>query len=452
MNLFARFSRKTSKARLIVFTRYPTAGVTKTRLIPALGETGAASLHREMTAHTLSTARRYQAQNDVAFEVCFDGGSRYAMRRLYGDDIDYCRQCQGDLGERMMDSFQRSFSSGSEKVMIIGTDCPELSTEDIEQSFSLLDNNDLVVGPAHDGGYYLIGLSSNNWKKAISGVFRNISWGTNTVLQETLNAADTLELSHQLLRILHDVDRPADLVFWERVRNKINNDQQQLKISVVIPTMNESGVIAETLSCLENGKNVEIIIVDGGSTDTTIEIVNSHKIKVITSPPGRACQMNAGAQEAAGDLLMFLHADTKVPTGYDKIIRGTLDDTSVACGAFSFRTDSRMKSLRFIEKTTNWRAREMGMPYGDQALFMRKDVFASNGGFPDQPLMEDFEFVRRLKKKGKIVIVPEYVVTSGRRWENRGFWRVTLLNQSIIAAYLLGVSPVRLHRWYYGRK
>ena len=162
--------------------------------------------------------------------------------------------------------------------------------------------------------------------------------------------------------------------------------------------------------------------------------------------------MNAGAEAATGGILLFLHADTRLPDRFDSIIRKTLRAPDVACGAFSLGIESQSGFLRFIERTANWRSRVLQMPYGDQALFMRTEVFHGVGGFPDQPLMEDFEFVRRVRKKGKVALVPERVTTSSRRWEARGYLRATLLNQAIILCYYCGVSPSRLHRWYYGKR
>lgn len=432
---------------LALFTRFPAPGETKTRLIPALGAKGAADLQRRMTLHALSVSAQYCERGSVTLAVWFDGGDADSMRALYGTEFDYIPQSDGTLGDRMADTFARSFENGHEKVVIIGSDCPELSTDDIERAFLFLDSHDLVLGPAYDGGYYLIGLRKNVWSRSGSALFRDMRWGEDNVLDQTLKNAADHGLTHELLGLHHDVDRPEDLHAWDSRRIYVSTKSS---ISVIIPALNESVSIAETLSRLNSIGGVEVIVVDGGSVDNTAVIAETNGARVIMSPPGRGCQLNAGAEAASGDLFLFLHADTVLPVDFAHIVRRTLKAPDVMCGAFTLRIDSKLKMLRIIEKTTNWRSRKMGMPYGDQALFMRRDVFCATGGFPEQPLMEDFEYMRRLRKKGRIVTVPECVLTSGRRWETKGLWRVTILNQMIILAYLSGISPERLHRWYYG--
>ena len=158
--------------------------------------------------------------------------------------------------------------------------------------------------------------------------------------------------------------------------------------------------------------------------------------------------MNKGAAFASGDILVFLHADTRLPTGYDVMIRTALQQPETVAGAFALRIDADVASLRLIEWGVNWRSRFWQMPYGDQAIFITKDTFNKIGHFPELPFMEDFEIMRRLKRIGKITILPVPVITSARRWLQKGVWQTTLINQIIIIAYLLGVSPVRIVHWY----
>lgn len=432
---------------LALFTRFPSPGETKTRLIPALGAKDVADLQQRMTLHTLSVSAQYCECGSAALAVWFAGGDADTMRALYGTEFDYIPQSDGTLGDRMAGTFARFFENGYEKVVIIGSDCPELSPDDIERAFSLLDSHDLVLGPAYDGGYYLIGLRKNAWSTSGSGLFRDMPWGEDAVLDQTLKNAADHGLTHELLGLHHDVDRPEDLHVWDSRRIYVSKESS---ISVIIPALNESASIAETLSRLNSIGGVEVIVVDGGSTDDTRAIAEINGARVIMSLQGRGCRLNAGAEAASGDLFLFLHADTALPVNFVDIVQRTLKAPDVMCGAFTLRIDSKLKLLRIIEKIANWRSRKMGMPYGDQALFMRRDVFRATGGFPEQPLMEDFEYMRRLRKKGRIVTVPECVLTSGRRWETKGLWRVTMLNQMIILAYLSGISPERLHRWYRG--
>ena len=220
------------------------------------------------------------------------------------------------------------------------------------------------------------------------------------------------------------------------------------KISIIIPTYNEAGNIREAIACTQPSTNVELIVVDGGSQDDTVTIAESLNVKVIASAPGRATQMNTGAMAASGDILLFLHADTRLPAGFDGMIRTAVQQPQMVAGAFALQINATLWTLRWVEKGVNWRSRFCQMPYGDQAIFLTAEVFDQVGHFPDLPIMEDFELIRRLQSIGKIIIIPVPVITSARRWLQKGVFYTTILNQIVITAYLLGISPKRIRRWY----
>ncbi|HEY9694333.1 MAG TPA: TIGR04283 family arsenosugar biosynthesis glycosyltransferase [Oculatellaceae cyanobacterium] len=219
------------------------------------------------------------------------------------------------------------------------------------------------------------------------------------------------------------------------------------RISIIIPVLNEANTITPTLANLKNASNVEIIVVDGGSKDETITLAKSSGVQVISSSLGRATQMNLGATVATGDILLFLHADTRIPHDFDILIRKALAGNFIA-GAFELKIDANLRGIRLIEKMVNLRSHLFSLPYGDQAIFIWSKVFKKIGGFPDLPIMEDFELMRQLKRLGKIEIIPQPVITSGRRWQKLGVIKTTLINQLIIIGYFLGVSPDQLARWY----
>ena len=195
-------------------------------------------------------------------------------------------------------------------------------------------------------------------------------------------------------------------------------------------------------------QNLEVIVVDGGSIDETAELAASREAKVIQSSPGKAIQMNTGAAAAAGEILVFLHADTLLPEGFSHQIVSALNQKGVAAGAFRLSINSPAARIRFIECMANLRSRFLRLPYGDQALFMKKSLFDEIGGFPEMQIMEDFILIGRLKRMGKIVIVPNAVATSPRRWLHLGVFKTWLINQLIIIAYYLGLPSERLTRIY----
>lgn len=204
-------AENTAKEHLIIFTRYPEPGKTKTRLISTLGAAGAATLQRQMTEHTMSNARKLFSRRSVVVEVHFAGGNQSLMADWLGDDLIYQPQGDGDLGSRMGRSLSNAFRGGAEFVVIIGTDCPGLNANLIATAFNYLHQaHDLVLGPAIDGGYYLIGL-----RRFIPELLTGISWGTAEVLHQTVNIAEQLNLAVAYLPELADVDRPEDLSVWE---------------------------------------------------------------------------------------------------------------------------------------------------------------------------------------------------------------------------------------------
>ena len=220
------------------------------------------------------------------------------------------------------------------------------------------------------------------------------------------------------------------------------------KISIIIPTLNEAKNITKAIASTQTSTNVEVIIVDGGSEDNTVELAQSLGVKVLFAPKSRAEQMNKGTIAATGDILLFLHADTRLPAQFDILVRDTLAQTDVIAGAFALQIDAALWSLRLIEIGVNWRSRTLQMPYGDQAIFLPRAVFNKIGDFPKLPMMEDFELMRCLKRRGRIAIISVPVLTSARRWLQKGVIKTTLMNQIAIIAYLLGVSPERIKRWY----
>ncbi len=238
------------------------------------------------------------------------------------------------------------------------------------------------------------------------------------MLQHTLDIATRMDLSAFVLTKLRDVDRPEDLAVWNHAKDTdesgldsglgrgSTHHSRALRegISVVIPALNEAESLPAALASVGRSDEVETIVVDGGSVDETLSVAQSLGAKAIRGSKGRGTQMNRGAAEANGDILLFLHADTRLPPYWADHVRRELAYPGVSGGAFRFRTDGQAWSFRIIECLANLRATWFQMPYGDQALFVRADLFRQMGGFPDLPVMEDFEFVRQVRSRGRVSI------------------------------------------------
>lgn len=430
------------RARLIVMVKYPEPGAVKTRLIPALGARRACDVHCALVRHTLVEVKLFAELSGTAVEVCTAGAPDDESARAWlGDRWTLRAQGGGDLGARLERAMAVAFTEGAGAVVVIGTDCPQLTTDHLVAAFAAMKTTDVVLGPATDGGYYLIGA-----RRPAPALFHNIAWGTAAVLAQTLAAAQVSRLTHQLLPPLADVDFPADLPHWAQTAGA--REPGLRGVSVIIPTLNEAAHLSATLAAVTRDAPHEVIVIDGGSTDGTPQIARKMDATFLTAPRGRAPQMNFGASVATGEHLLFLHADTLPPAGYPTLIRAALERPDITAGAFQFALDGEFSGRALIEVVTNWRARWMQMPYGDQGLFVRREVFERLGGFPVQALLEDYELVRRLRRRGRITILPVPARTSPRRWQRLGAVRTTLLNQAILLGYKLGISPARLFNWY----
>ncbi|VAW37721.1 hypothetical protein MNBD_DELTA02-32 [hydrothermal vent metagenome] len=227
-----------------------------------------------------------------------------------------------------------------------------------------------------------------------------------------------------------------------------------MRVTVIIPTLDEDQSLANTIgSVLSDGEgrgdNVEVIVVDGCSTDNTTRVARDMGVKVLTTLRGRGLQMDEAAALAAGEVLLFLHADTSLPEGWYEAVRSAMDDREVVVGAFTLSIDSRKKWFRVLERGVSLRSTRFGLIYGDQAIFVRRQAFIDAGGFRHLPLMEDVDCVSRMKAVGKLRVLDEAVVTSRRRWEAKGIIGNSVRNITYLMLYYMGVSPERLCSWYY---
>jgi rSAM/selenodomain-associated transferase 2 len=217
-----------------------------------------------------------------------------------------------------------------------------------------------------------------------------------------------------------------------------------LRLSIIVPVLNEAQDIVAALKVLAplRQRGAEVLVVDGGSTDGTLERASPLADRAIVTPRGRAIQMNAGAHIATGDALLFLHADTRLPDAVVPVIEQALRRR--AWGRFDVAITGRSMWLPVIAASMNLRSRLTGIATGDQAIFVSRDAFEAAGGFPEQPLMEDIELSKRLKHLGPPACLRARVATSGRRWDTHGVWRTILLMWRLRFDYWRGVPPARL--------
>lgn len=219
-------------------------------------------------------------------------------------------------------------------------------------------------------------------------------------------------------------------------------------ISIVVPVLNEAERLGVFLDSLESQPGEpEVIVSDGGSRDGTAEIAG-RSARLVSAPPGRASQMNAGAAAAKGEIILFLHCDTLLPPGALALIEEAMRDTAAVGGGFTHRFDRSDRFSRFISLSANVRSRVWKLFFGDQAIFVRRDVFENMGGYPALPLFEDWDFSARLRGAGNVVLIESPITTSGRRIEVWGKWRCFYLWWGLSILYALGVPPERLARFY----
>ncbi|MBI1822858.1 MAG: TIGR04283 family arsenosugar biosynthesis glycosyltransferase [Nitrospirae bacterium] len=221
-----------------------------------------------------------------------------------------------------------------------------------------------------------------------------------------------------------------------------------MKISVIVPTINEEKVLRGTLNRLKKSMDLDLIVVDGGSQDETVAIAKEYTRKVFVTPPGRARQMNEGARHAEGEILLFLHADSTIATGGIGKIVPAITSLHAVGGAFQLAFDSRNILMRIVAGLANFRSRFTRIPYGDQGIFITRALFQKLEGFPDLPILEDVAFATRMKKEGRIAILRDKITTSSRRWKKEGIFYTTLRNRLFMIGYQLGVSPRRLASCY----
>ena len=435
-----------------MLTRYPVPGAAKRRLADALGSGGAAILHRDLAAFCFSRLAPLAATREAVVEVCYEGGTEREVRAWLEGPARFSEQGPGHLGDRLRSAADSAFGAGAQRVVLVGSDCPDLGGQIVRRALAMLADHDIVLGPAEDGGYYLIAMGPHLGAAAMADLFGDsIPWGGTNVLCATLDAATRHGLEVGTLPTLRDIDRPEDLARWQHLRAGHRRVREDPRVSVIIPTWNEAAYIEASVTSALAGGACEVVVVDGESSDGTAAVAEKVGATVIAiDDRGRGRQMNVGAVAARGDVLLFLHADCLPPPHFAELVHTALADPGVVAGAFGFAlADEPAPTKPLIETAGRVRAR-FGLPYGDQALFLPAMLFADLGGFPDQPTMEDYELALRLRRLGRITRVGAQVLSSTRLWRRHGVLRPTAAYLAVIAGYRLGLPAEKLAPWRSG--
>ena len=445
---------------IIIFAKAPIHGHVKTRLAKDMDASVVLSLYRNFVKDIIDKISDMGHHIKIFYDPP-GSESLSLMREWLGDYHEFVLQTGSDLGQKMANAFEYVFKHGTRQAVLLGTDFPDLPKEIISDAIQILKIKDAVIGPAIDGGYYLIGFSSDTYLQTI---FTDIAWGTSAVFQQTMDVFLSSGFEVHQLPKWRDVDVYDDLKdLIQSLRNHPDKaihtysflediGMMTIDVSIIIPVINEERIINQALERLLSAKTsgaFEIIVVDGNVSGNTLRAITEKDIIKIKSPCGRGAQMNAGARAANGWILLFLHADTILP-------KNAIDSVISACrlkqiigGAFDLGIDSDRPGYRLIEKITSLRSRRTRIPYGDQAIFLKKKAFVDIGAYNEIPIMEDIDLMLRVKQNGhKIKIISKPVKTSARRWENEGIVYCTLRNYILSKMFYLGVSPVILKKYY----
>lgn len=434
---------KTAPRVLLVFVRFPEPGKVKTRLARHIGPENAARVYEKLLRRTLGVAADFKRRNPDARVVLLhtpEDPPDLVVAKFSGPWEIRCQEGE-HLGARMENALRTAFSEGAGSAVLIGSDIADIEAEDLEEGFRLAGEKTVVLGPARDGGFFLIGLG----EPCFAGL-RFEQWGTGDVYSRTVREITGAGFRLRTVKIRNDVDRPEDAAVLDR------EYLFRSKLSIIIPTLSAPERLKSLLTRLEDRiwPGDEIILVQAGAP-VTVRHLSASTLHA-GAPKGRGIQQNAGAALASGDILFFLHDDTYPPSEFPYLIRRTCQREDVAIGCFRLAFSPSDRKLDSIAAWANLRTAVFRLPYGDQGLFCRRAVFEKAGGFWQEYLMEDVGLVRECRKSGRLAVLSSPVYTSPERYLRKGILRASIQNHTIMLLSMLGVDEKELCSLYYGSK
>jgi hypothetical protein len=428
---------------LLIFLRYPEPGWVKKRLSESIGPERAAEVYEKLIRRTLGIVWDFKRMDSTvqAFIFHTPEDSVEKLRRKFRGPWEFYSQQGEHLGERMRNALRFAFSMGARKAVLIGTDLADIETMDLEGAFQNAEKDTVVLGPAADGGFYLIGTG-----RPIGAALDFNAWGTGDVFSRTANELKSSGFHVHLATMRKDVDRGSDF-------DRVSADPMfSGSISIIIPTLSDLRTLSPFLEYLKDSMwpGDEIVVVQGGAFAKTSVRRISPSLTFVFSPKGRGVQQNTGAMIAKGTIVFFLHDDTVPPPDFGYLIRRAGMNLKAELGCFKLAFTPSNRALRLISGWANLRTLLFKLPYGDQGLFCKREVFERVGGFGRRYLMEDIELARKLKKAGQIAIVPVEAYSSADRYLNKGILKASLQNHLLALLNALGRDERDLYRRYYG--
>ena len=434
------------KNTVLIFLRYPEAGKVKRRLSEEIGSQKAAEVYEKLIRRTLGVAcdlkRRAPETRIVLFHTPEDPVERFETK--FRGPWEFCPQQGENLGVRMANALENAFATGANKAVLIGTDLADIEVMDIEGAFRDTGERVVVLGPAGDGGFYLIGAD-----RPIGAALNFSTWGTGEVFSRTARELTAGGFCIRRAARRNDVDCRRDLDLLDRDYLFTSS------ISIIIPTLTDAQKLMPLLTHLENSlwPGDEIVVVQGGAFQEVPLRRISPSLAFASVQRGRGIQQNAGAMLSRGTILFFLHDDTIPTPEFGYLIRKASREAPTALGCFKLRFIPSNRALELIAVWANLRSALFKLPYGDQGFFCRREVFERVGGFGRSYLLEDVDLVRKIRKmgqgRGAVSIVPAHVYSSSERYLRKGILKASLQNHLIFLSSAFGSSERTLYRKYY---